>query len=177
MGNADGPILDLVVAGAAGTQNLADRLVNDMAIVRMNGVEVGDVVWLGAGRQTEQFIAAVGPTNHADGGVIVKDTNVSSFQGEADSFFRDVKALLTFAQPFLLLHHFADIGAIDSEAIAAGINTGVHPAPPRFVKDLEVIGQLLLHGAMTALIKFGADRFGKNLPDHMADQFFFTLPS
>src|SRR5438477_12204168 len=127
-----------------------------MAVVRMNGVKVRDVVWLGAGRQPERFIAAGGPTNHADGRVIVEDTNVGRFQGEADSFFRDVKALLTFAQPFLLLHHFADVGAINGEPIAAGIDPRIHPAPPRFVKDLEVIGLLRLHGAMTALIVFAA---------------------
>src|SRR5438067_8905448 len=175
MGNADGPILDLVVAGAAGTQNLADRLVNDMAVVRMNGVEVGDVVWLGVGRQTEQFIAAVGPTNHADGRVIVEDTNVGRFQGEANSFFRDVQALLTFAQPFLLLHHFADIGAINRKTIAAGINPRINPATPRLVKNFELIGLLRFHGAMTALIEFSADRFGKNFPDHPADDFLLPL--
>ena len=28
---------------------------------------------------------------------------------------------------------------------------------------------------MTALIEFTADRFGKNFPDHVADQFFLPL--
>src|SRR5438874_10308020 len=157
------------MTAAARTQDLADRLVNDMAVVRMNGVEVGDVVWLGAGRQTEQFIAAVGPTNHADGRVIVEDTNVGRFQGEADSFFRDVKALFTFAQPFLLLHHFADIGAINGEPIAAGIDARINPASPRFVKVLVAIVLLRLPDAMTALIELRGNRFRENFPDHMPD--------
>src|SRR5439155_16331054 len=117
----------------------------------------------------------VGPTNHADGRVIIEDTNVGRFQGETDSFFRDEKALLTFAQSFLLLHHFADVGAINGETIAAGINTRIDPAPPRFVKNFELIGLLRFHGAMTALIEFRADRFGKNFPDRPADEVFSPL--
>src|SRR6184192_2703192 len=38
-----------------------------------------------------------------------------------------------------------------------------------------MIGLLRLHGAMTALIEFGADRFGENFPDHVADQFFLPF--
>src|SRR5438552_1478894 len=98
-----------------------------------------------------------------------------SFLRASSASLRAVKALLTFAQPFLLLHHFADIGAINGEPIAAGIDARINPAPPRFVKDLKVIGLLRLHGAMTALIEFGADGFGKNFPDYMADQLFFPL--
>src|SRR5439155_20638291 len=95
----------------------------------MNGVEVGDVVWLGVGRQTEQLIAAVGPTNQADGRVIVEDTNVGRFQGEADLFFRDVKTLLTFVQPFLLLHHFANMGVLYCVSMAAVLDSCIKPAP------------------------------------------------
>src|SRR5204863_1461306 len=51
----------------------------------------------------------------------------------------------------------------------------INPATPRFVKNFELIGLLRFYGAMTALIEFGADRFGKNFPDHPADEFFFAL--
>src|SRR4029077_6041070 len=146
-----------------------------MAAGRMNGGEIGHVIWLGAGRESEYFSASVGPTNHAYGGVIIEGANVGRLQSEAHSFFRDEKAVLIFAQPSLLLHHFADIGAINRKTIAAGINPSIDPASPRFVKNFELIGLLRFHGAMTALIKFGADRFGKNFPDYMAHQFFSLL--
>src|SRR2546426_626340 len=42
-------------------------------------------------------------------------------------------------------------------------------------KNFELIGLLRFHGAMTALIEFGADRIGKNFPDHPADEFFLAL--
>ncbi len=83
--------------------------------------------------------------------------------------------MLIFAQPSLLLHHFADIGAINRKTIPAGINARIDPAPPRFVKDFELIRLLRFHGAMAALIEFGTDRFGKNFPDYMADQFLSLL--
>src|SRR5438105_2671309 len=49
----EGPILDFVMAAAAGAQNLARRLVNDMPVIRMNAVEVGNVIWLGPARQAK----------------------------------------------------------------------------------------------------------------------------
>jgi hypothetical protein len=41
------------MAAAAGTQNFAHGFMNDVAIVRMNGLKVAGVIRLGAGRQTE----------------------------------------------------------------------------------------------------------------------------
>src|SRR5207244_6940974 len=41
---ASGSILDFIMAAAARTENFAPGFVNDVAIVRMNGVAVGGVV-------------------------------------------------------------------------------------------------------------------------------------
>ena len=51
--HAGGSILDFIVAAAARAQNFAHGFVNDVAIVRMNGFEVGGVPGFGAGGQSE----------------------------------------------------------------------------------------------------------------------------
>src|SRR5438270_11331599 len=106
---------------------------------------------------------------------MVECTDIGRFQGETDAFFCDVEALFIFAQPFLLLHAVADICAINGEAIPPRVNASINPAAPRPVKDFELIRELRFHGAMTTLIEFAADRFGKNFPDQVADQFFSPL--
>ena len=75
----------------------------------------------------------------------------------------------------MLLYAVADVYAINSEAIPIRVNASFNPAAPRPVKNFELIRELRFHGTMTALMEFVADRFGKNFPDHVADQLFSPL--
>ena len=80
--DSDGAIFDIEAAGAARLAHPRDRLMHDVAIVRMHAREIGLVGHFHVRRNAEQFPAAIGELQLAGARKEIESTDVSRFGGE-----------------------------------------------------------------------------------------------
>ena len=122
-------------------------------------------------RDAEHLPAAIGELQLACARKKIERPDVRRFCRQLQTFLALAEFRFALLRELFLLFSLGDIRAENHDASLGRIHPGLDPPAPRGVEKFALSRFTGPHDPLGFLVKFRADRFGKNVPDHLADHF------